>query len=208
MPVYNTINMKFRAYTFLEQIIVIIIVGILTVVMLNIFRPNDVREDALKKVAKSVYIQIEFATKSILAKNTNNYSFTRLVDSTGEFSIESADSVSRLVELYKKSLLGLRNKTLDAVYSSKELTDGTKTITDIKPSIFDGFTLKNGAYFGIKLNGDCTTTIDYIYDPSTPDKREKANTCGIIFLDLNSEKQPNILGLDQYIMAIGKRGVK
>ena len=208
MVAYNTINMKYRAYTFLEQIIVIIIIGILSVVMLNIFRPNEVQEEALIKSAKGVFIQIDFATKMILAKNTNNYNFTRLVDSTGQFSIESTDLISRLTALYQNHLLGLRNKTLSAEYSSRDLTNGTTSITDLKPSSFDGFVMKNGSFVGFKSNGNCTTTIDYIYDPSTPEKRERQNLCAIIFLDVNNEGEPNILGIDQYIIGLGKFGVK
>lgn len=208
MPVYNTINMKFRAYTFLEQIIVIIVIGILSVVMLNIFRPKEIQEDALIKAAKGVFIQIDFATKMILAKNTNNYNFTRLVDSSGQFSIESTDLISRLTALYQNHLLGLRNKSLSAEYSSRDLTNGTTFITDVKPSSFDGFIMKNGSFVGFKSNGNCTTTIDYIYDPSTPEKRERENVCALIFIDVNNELEPNILGIDQYIIGIGKFGVK
>ena len=200
--------MKFRGFTLVEQMIALIIIGILGAVLFNTLRPNDVKTQTLKKVAKSVFVQIEFATKSVLAKNTVNYSFLRLKDTSGEFSIASADSLSRLIELYKKSLIGLRGKTLEATYSSSTLTDGTTSITGLSPSSFSGFFIKNGTYFGIKLHGNCTTTIDYIYDPSTPDKRTRTNTCGIIFFDLNAQSAPNILGIDQYIVALGKLGVK
>lgn len=199
--------MKLQGFTLIEQVIVLVIVGILGVVVINTLRPNDIKEDALKKVAKSVSVQIEFATKSLLAKNTNNYTFLRLKDSSGEFSIASSDSLSRLVNLYRKTLVGARNKTLDSTYSGKKLTDGTTTL-EIKPSDFSGFFIKNGTYFGVKLNGNCTTTIDYIYDPSTPTNKTRTNTCGIIFLDLNEKQEPNLLGVDQYILALGRLGIK
>lgn len=199
--------MKKNAFTLAEQLLVIIILGVFAVGLINTVKPNNIKKDVYIKTAKSVYVQIEFATKSILAKNTNNYTFLRLKDASGEFSIASSSSLSRLVALYKKSLVSLRNKTLDSTYKAKALTDGTTTLT-LKPQDFSGFFIKNGAYFGVKLHGNCTTTVSYIYDPSTPDKRSRTNTCGIVFLDLNEKEQPNMLGVDQYILALGKLGIK
>jgi len=199
--------MKFRGYTFLEQIIAIILIGILSALCMSLLRPKDISKDAFIKISKHTFIQIEFATKSLLAKNTNNYTLTRLVDGTGEFSIASTSSLSRLVALYKNHLVGKRNQTLDATYGARVLTNGTSNLS-LKPSNFTGFIIKNGGYFGIKLHGNCTTTVDYIYDPSTPDVRTRTNTCGVIFLDVNEKNEPNLLGVDQYIVAIGKYGVK
>ena len=200
--------MKNKAFSLVESVLVIIIIGVLGVVILNVLRPNDIKIETLKKLANSVYIQIEFATKSILAKNTNNYTFLRLRDESGEFSIASSESLSRFLELYKKNLIGNSRKTIDATYSSTDLTDGTTTLTDIKPASFSGFILKNGTYFGVQLHNNCETTVDYIYDPSTIEKRTQENTCGLIFFDLNAHELPNLLGVDQYILGLGKFGVK
>lgn len=200
--------MKQTGFTLAEQLIVIVILGILVVAITTTLKPNNISEEALKKAGKSLYIQIEFVTKQILARNTNNYTLTRMVDSTGEFSIDSSSSLARLTGLYKKGLMGLRQASVSSSYLSRPLTDGTNSPSGLSPSSFSGFTLKNGAYFGTKLNGNCTTTIDYIYDPSTPDTRSKTNTCGSIFFDVNGDKEPNTLGIDQYIVALGKLGVK
>ena len=196
-----------KAFTLIEQLLVIVIVGIITSIVLTISRPGTIKEDSLKKAGKSTFIQVEFVAKSILAKHTSNYSFTTLVDSTGEFSIESSASIARLVEIFKKQFVALR-KTLDTSYSTKTLTDGTTTYATLTPSSFSGFIIKNGAYVGIKLNDNCTTEINYIYDPSTPEKNIKKNTCGLIFFDVNEKNEPNLLGVDQYIVALGKYGVK
>jgi hypothetical protein len=105
-------------------------------------------------------------------------------------------------------LVGRRNSSWDSSYSSRELTDGAISITGLTPSDYTGFTLKNETYFGINLTGDCTSQIDYIYDPSTPEKRTKTRVCATLFFDMNGKDSPNILGIDQYIVAIGKFGVK
>lgn len=199
--------MQKKGYTLIEQLIVIVIVSILGSVMLTTFRPNNVKVEAYKKAGKSNFIQIEFALKSLLAKNTNNYTLTRMFDSTGEFSIAASASQARMLALLKKHLVSIR-QTLDATYGALTLTDGTTELTGYSASSFSGFIIKNGAYFGLKLHGNCTTTVDFLYDPSTPNNNSRTNTCGIIFFDVNEKKPPNRLGIDQYIVAIGKMGVK
>ena len=104
--------------------------------------------------------------------------------------------------------MGLRNVALDSSYAALKLTDGTNVLHDLSASSFKGFTLKNGAFFGVKLHDNCTTEVTYIYDPTTPELRTKKNTCGIVFFDVNGANKPNVLGYDQYIVGLGKRGIK
>ena len=200
--------MKFKAFSLLEQMLVIIIVGIIASVLTTVVKPTDISNKAIKKAGKNLFMQIEFATKQIVARNAKNNTLTRLFDSSGEFSITSTDSLDRLIEIYRKNLVGIRSSDLNTDYASANLTDGTNVLTGTSVSGFKGFKLKNGAYFGIKLNDNCTTEINHIYDPSTPELRTKKNTCGIIFFDVNSETKPNQLGWDQYIIGLGKRGIK
>lgn len=200
--------MKKLAFTLMEQMIVFILVGILTAIITSVVRPKEINGQAVKKASINLFRQIEFATVQIVARNTKNNTLTRLTDASGEFSIASSDSLDRLVAIYKKNLIGLRMVSLEASYTSPDLTDGTTTYKDLKVSSFKGFTLKNQAYFGIKLNGNCTSEISYIYDPSTPTARTKTNVCATLFFDVNGESTPNLLGYDQYIVALGKRGIK
>ncbi len=200
--------MKKHAFTLAEQMIVLILVGIIASAVTVVVRPANISNEALKKAGKSLFVQVEFATKQMVARNARNNTLTRMVDASGEFSIASTSSLDRMLALYKKNLMGLRSATLETNYAALKLTDGTTTLSSLSASSFKGFTLKNGAYFGVKLNGNCTTEITYIYDPSTPELRNKKNTCGIIFIDINAENSPNQLGYDQYILALGKRGIK
>ena len=196
-----------KAFTLVEQIVVLILVGVIASAITTVVKPTEISNEAVKKAGKSLFVQVEFATTQMVAKNTKNNTLTRMIDASGEFSIASSSSIDRLIALYKKNLMGLRNIELDSTYASLNLTDGPNTLS-LKASDFKGFTLKNGAYFGIKLNDNCSTEITYIYDPSTPDLRSKKNTCGIIFFDVNSETKPNQLGYDQYIIGLGKRGIR
>ena len=200
--------MKNNAYSIVEVVVVMLILAIITIIMLGTLNSDEVNNKALEQAAKAMYLQVEKATRSVVLNNTNNYTLERMKDSSGEFSIASSSSLNRMVELYKENMILARNATQDSNYLSGELTDNTTTWSGISPSYFTGFTLRNESYIGFKLNNNCTTTISYIYDPLMPDKRSVANTCGIIFYDTNGDKKPNILGVDQFILAIGKLGLK
>lgn len=199
--------MKNSAFTLIEQLVVLIIVAVLAVILINTLKPNEIKTKALKESGKSTFSQIEFATKHLLAKNATNYNLTKLKDAVGTFSIAEADNLSRLVALYKEHLIYIKDKTLDATYGAKTLTDGTTSLTGKTASSFSGFTMQNKTYVGFLLHDNCTTTISYIYDPSTPDNKSRTNTCGLIFFDVNAEKDPNRLGVDQYIIGLDKFGV-
>lgn len=200
--------MKQKAYTLAEQLIVVVIIGFIATIMTSTFKPNNYKIEVLQRAAKAQYIQIDFATKNLLAKHSKNYNFFALFDESGVFSAADSSSTNRIVQLYRKVLVGMKNSSWDSSYSLKELTDGTTAITGLTPSDYSGFILKNNVYFGINLNGNCNTQVDYIYDPSTPEKKTKTRTCGTIFFDMNGKESPNLLGIDQYIVAFGKFGVK
>lgn len=197
--------MKKFAFTLVELLIVLIILAVFATIMISAIKPNNIKAQAYKKAGEDTYSQIAHATKSILLYNTKNYNLTQLTDSAGVL-IDSADFLARLIELYKQNFI-LKSGTIDATYAAKELTNGTSTISGVKASDFTGFFIKNGTYFGIKLHGNCTTTTNYIYDPSTPNNKTRTNTCGLIFFDVNGAKAPNNLGVDQYILGLGKFGV-
>ena len=200
--------MKNRAFTLVETVVVLIILGTIAAVVIHTLNSKEVKEKALAEAAKAVYLQVDKATRSVIANNTNNYTLERMKDATGEFSVASSSSLARMVELFKENMVLKRSAVQDATYLSTDLNDGTTTLIGISPSYFSGFTLRNDSYFGLFLNNNCTTTITYIYDPLMPDKRTISNTCGTIFYDVNGDKLPNLLGVDQFILALGKLGLK
>ncbi len=199
------------AFTLAESLITIIIIGIIYVVMLNILRPGDVNKDVLKKMGANVFYQLDFASKQILAKNTINYNFHDLKTASGSrFLITEDGADEKLMNLFKKYLKGLRNVSYDPEYLDRVLIDETNiSITGVKPSSFNyGFSMSNGAYVAIKLNKNCTTTETYIYSPVQLTNRSSVNSCGLFFIDVNGDKDPNTLGIDQYLVPIGKSGIK
>ncbi|MBQ2984725.1 MAG: prepilin-type N-terminal cleavage/methylation domain-containing protein [Candidatus Gastranaerophilales bacterium] len=202
--------MKKSGFTLAETTIAMIILGLIAATLLHTLKPNNMKREFMDKSAKNMVIQIEYATKQILARNTLNYSLLDIVavDNT-TFSIASSGQESKLAALYKKYLIGLRKSSIPASYTSSSLTDEAGTSSGYTISSFaNGFKLKNGAYMAFKLNGNCTTSETKIYNPTLPQKRTETNSCGLVFYDINSEAPPNNLGVDQFILSIGKYGIK
>lgn len=200
-----------KGFTLTESLIVIIIIGIVYVVIASVIKPSSIKKDVLVKGGANLLYQIDFATKQILLKNSNNYTMTRLKEKSGaEFDITSSGADAKLSTLYRKNLVGFRKKTVSSTYKSLAITtESGAQVSNYKVSTFtQGFFLKNKAYFALKLNGNCTTTENYIYNPQSPDKRTATKSCGLIFFDVNGESDPNKAGIDMYIISIGKNGVK
>ena len=204
-----------KAFTLTEVLIVLTVMGVIAAVCLLNLKPNKVKYEALMKGGKTMLYDIDGATRRLLAKNSIGYSTQRLVDTSGaEFSIGATGSTAKMIELYKQHMKPVRGKTLANTYGANKdvllKDEAGNTYTDIKVSYFpSGYFLKNGGYFALKvLSTACTSSISYTYNPNMPSKRTTANSCGAIFYDVNGEQLPNTLGIDQYIVAVGKMGIK
>ena len=178
--------------------------------MMLTLRPNNIKTETLQKAGNSLYSEIDYASKQILANNTTNYNFTTLVSEAGTgYSISDSGADAKLIASFKKFLMGKRG-SISASYSGSSLyNDSGSAVGSLKVSSFtQGFLLKNNAYFALKLNGNCTTSESTIYNPSMPNNRNVTNSCGLIFFDVNGEEGPNKVGIDQYIVSLGKLGIK
>ena len=200
--------MRKYASTIAEMAVVIVVFSFLAITSFMVLKSNEATNKAYEKAGKAAYFQLERATRLVLANNTNGYTLMRMKDASGEFSIASSSSLNRMVEVYKKNMIIHRTAVQAPDYFVSELTDGTTLYTGLTPSSFAGFTVRNDAYVGIKLNGNCTSTINYIYDALALNKRVVENVCATIFYDVNGDKGPNRLGSDQYIFPLDKFGLK
>ena len=201
-----------KAFTMAEAIIAIIIAGVISSCLIIIIKPGDVRGEALKKSGLNMLFQVNYATKQILAKYSTNYQMTslRALDET-TFSINDVGADEKLIELYKKLLIPSRNQAIDASYTNLDLYNEQETkvqdSSDLKISSFTkGFKTKNGSYFAIKLESNCTASKNCIYNPLLSENRNVSKSCGLIFFDVNGEDDPNVVGVDQYIISINKNG--
>jgi len=200
-----------KAFTLTESLITMIIIGIIYVAISSVMRPGDVKKEVLQKSGANMVYQLDFAAKQVLARNTVNYTLYNLKNPDGtEFLITADDADGKLMKLFRRYLKGLKNVPLSSSYLSATLINESNVkVANVTPSTFKyGFSLNNNAYVAIKLNKNCTTTETYIYNPIQPSKRNQNNSCGLFFYDVNGEKGPNVLGIDQYVVAIGKSGIK
>jgi len=199
------------AFTLVESMIVMVIMGVVAAAFFSAVRPTEIKQDAYIKSAGHLELQINIATKQIIAKRTPAGNLTRIrgVDNN-YFSITDNGAGAKLISLYRNYLVGLRNVSVSDTYKNIELQDNTGAkINNVKISSFEsGFILKNHAYFTLKLNQSCDSNETYVYDPAIITKRTASKSCGLIFYDVNGEKEPNVLGVDQYILSIGKIGIK
>ena len=60
--------MKRRAFTLTEQIIVLIVIGIIASAVTTVIKPTEINNEAIKKSGKSLFVQIEFATTQMVAR--------------------------------------------------------------------------------------------------------------------------------------------
>ncbi len=206
---------KKEAFSLMETVLVIIVLGCIATAMLLVLKPNNIKTEAILKNASNMIGQINFATTNILAKYSKSFSMTDLIALDGtSFSITDDKAEEKLIALYKKSLIALRSTNIPSDYLSSELSAGSGKVainetTNLKISDFSQyFVIRNGTFFALKLNKSCLITETYIYDPMTPNRNSVDNSCGLIFFDVNVEQPPNVLGVDQYIISIGKRGIK
>lgn len=199
-----------KSYTLAEVMIVMFILGIISTFMITSLKKSDYLNKTYKKAGLSTLLQINFATKQLLAKYSYSYQMTGLKTTAGaKFSIVDSGADANLSALYKK-ILGSRTYSAPSTYTGADLVNeaGSKVSTYKVSTFTQGFQTKHGTYFALKLNGNCTTSESYIYDPSVIDTRTAAKSCGLIFYDVNAHDGPNVVGVDQYIISIGKMGIK
>ena len=72
----------------------------------------------------------------------------------------------------------------------------------------NAYIARSDVYLAVQLFGNCDTEIKYIYDITRKPPADVKKVCGLIFYDVNSDEAPNVLGVDQYIIPIGKIGIK
>ncbi|MBQ8635588.1 type II secretion system protein [bacterium] len=204
--------MKIKAFTLYETLTVMVIIGVVATICLTALRPAKIKEEALMEAGKAMYMQVDYATREIIAKETINYTLERILNGANEYSIAQKSNLSTLVNTtYKKRFKTLRKAELTTEYKNLVLRtrdNSNATGESLTASSFTGFITKNEGYFGVRLHGGCTKSETYLYNPMLPDKRTQSNSCGQIFFDVNADTEPNLLGVDQYIVSLKVNGVR
>ncbi|MBQ4647032.1 MAG: type II secretion system protein [Candidatus Gastranaerophilales bacterium] len=207
----DIINKKFKAFTLAEALVTLVIIGVIA----SITIPQLMVENPTKKgwdtMAEKVAGNVMQATTEILIYDAGLDDFTRLKVDDTIFSVEDADATPKMAKLFSKYLANVANKIdLTSDYFTKDLIDYDKNSTGKKLSeaYSDFFYANDGVIMGFKFYGGCTNTEPNTNPPTYRKKYSVNNICGSIFYDVNGYKKPNKLGSDQYIIPVGKRGIK
>ncbi len=199
-----------KAITVSEAMITMVIFGIIAIIVVPILlHHNPVRDGNETMVRKTAEV-IEQAAVQIIAHNSIYDNYTYLKDKNGYFSIEDADAKDRMPVLFKEYInyLDLRID-LEHEFYNKELKDVRKNNLGItlKDAYTGFFWNQNGAIIGFRFYEGCTNTEVNANPPEQRGIFEVGNICGSIFYDINGYKKPNLIGNDQYILPIDKRGI-
>ena len=190
---------------------VIVLLGVIAAITI----PQLLTEDPSKKgwdtkAEKMVGYLIQASTE-ILLFNAAFDDFTKLSLDNASFSIEDADSAPKMSKLYSKYISHVVGKiALSDEYFSKEIVDYKRVSTGkVLKDTFGSFLYTNdGVIVGFKTYGACNVPETIINLPTFRETQTINNVCGSIFFDINAQAKPNKLGSDQYIIPIGKRGIK
>lgn len=193
----NTIKKK--ALTLIEISIAMTVMAILIVSTVSLMKPNDIKEEALKKTGAAVYTQISKGTDNLAYRYSSKVRLKSLytADKSSKFEITDNGATDKLLALYANVMdFNTRNPT-------------SMTYSDYTPysESSENYLLKNGTFFAVKLYGNCTTETTTT-NPLYEDVMIESDTCGAIFYDVNADKAPNELGIDRYIIALDKDGVR
>ncbi len=181
-----------NALTLIELMIVMVLVPLLVAACMHFLRPNDIKQDAMNKAGRLFYADLSIATMNIMTKYSKQLNLTGLntADKSSRFELTDDGAEDNLLDLYK-TVLKISREASTLTYS-----DFTGT-----------YKARNGAYFAIKLYDNCTTST-VTYNPQYEDAMEEYNTCGAIFYDINDIEEPNEFGVDRYIVALDKQGLR
>ena len=203
---------KKSAFNIIELIVSMTIIGTISICCITALNPRNIKTDAIKKAGLNEFLQIDLTTKKILLNNSTEYNMVSLKNTSGTaFSLTDENKNQYISELYAKYMSKRIAQTASDSYKALDLKNEAGTvISNYKVSTFSsGIMTRNGSYMAFKLNEDCNQTeTDVIYNPSLPDKHTQTKSCGLIFYDVTGEEGPNVVGIDMYIVSIGKLGLK
>lgn len=202
---------KKKGFTFTEALLVLVLLGVIAAITI----PQLLTEDPTKKgwdtkAEKLVGYFIQASTE-ILLFHSGLDDFTKLSLDGASFSIEDADSAPKMAKLYSNYIQHVADRIKpNDEYFAKEILNYKKESTGlILKDTFESFLYTNdGAIVGFKTYGSCTSSESLINLPTSRTTQTINNICGSIFMDINAQAKPNKLGSDQYIIPVGKRGIK
>ena len=202
---------KLSAYTLTEMLFTLILFGIIAMITI----PNLIMDNPAKRgwdtLSQKMTEYLTQASSQILLNHSGYDDFTRIKYQDTHFSIEDANITDKMAALYKNYLVNVDlNVDMTKEYFDKPLIDFEKNSIgyNLRNSYSNFFYVNDGMLIGFRFYGGCNNTEQHSNPPTFRKTYPVQNVCGSIFYDINAYAKPNKLGSDQYIVAIGKRGIK
>jgi len=205
------VEYKKYAFTLTEAILAMVIIGIIATLCTAGYKIGNPINKGWVTLSEKMAIYIEDASLQILLNHCDYDDFTSIKNGKIHFSIEDEGATKRISDLFQKYMSDIdMNVDLSDKYFEKKITNINKEPTEekIKDAYSDFFFVNDGMLMGFRLYQSCNATENNANPPRTKGKYSVENVCGSIFYDVNGLEDPNILGLDQYILPIYKRGIK
>ena len=202
---------KSSAFSLAEALITMLILGIVMSLIISGVKLYNPTEKGQRTLSWKMAENIESATLQILLNHSSYDDFKRIKDKNGYFSIEDNNITERMSKLYSKYLSDINyNVNLKDEYFAGEIIDYDRVSTGekLQDAYSNFFYVTDGMLIGFRFYKSCSATEKNSTPPEHKGRFSIDNVCGSIFYDINSFKGPNKLGSDQYILPVGKRGIK
>ena len=195
------------------MLIVLVAIGVIAMFAVPQLILGDVGGRGNEAKAKKMNGYLAQASLEILLYDSGLDDYTSLKDNEGHFSVESGDAADitrRMSRLFLKYLIDVDSIPKLNEYFGADLRDakGTSIGSKLNNIYSDFFFANDGMIVGFKFYGNCTTTEPNFIPPEFKKRTSVDNVCGSIFYDINAYQKPNRLGIDQFIIPVGKRGIK
>ena len=187
---------KLKAFTMAEAVLVMTILGIIATVMITTMKPAKFKDQGYDVLAKSIYASIDTAVTQVLVDKAPYNQMSAIyvkANNATTFNMANANQGGNFILLLKNYMATARG-TIPAVctgtgYNSYML-------------------LKNGACLAVSSGGlNIATWIPgEIAQVAAPGNNTK-HAYGMIFLDTNGDKEPNVMGKDQYYIPMDINGI-
>lgn len=204
---------KNRGFSFAEMLIVLVAIGVIAMFAIPQLLLGNFSGNGNEAKAKKMNGYLAQASLEILLYDSGLDDYTNLKDREGYFSVESGDAsdiTRRMSRLFLKYLLDVDSIPELNEYFNADIKEfsGASIGSKLNDLYSNFFFANDGMIVGFKFYGNCTTTEPNFIPPEFKTRTSVENACGSIFYDINAYSKPNRLGQDQFIIPVGKRGIK
>jgi len=189
-----------KAFTMAEAILVMTILGVIATIMISTLKPAQYKEQAFQVLSKSIYAEIDSAMTQIMSNHTQYNALDGIYElgTTAVFNMAQNDEGPKLITLFKKYMSTSRGDIPDVCMKAEDTNPG------VDYGEGSAMLLKNGACIAIS-SGNQNSLDSWI--PGENRVTTGNYSHGVIFLDINGDSDPNVLGKDEFFIPLVSGGI-